>query len=53
MRSVREDPRSVTTAGFEEGEQALTPRLLQYSQVRTSGELHIGVTKLMKLEVAM
>jgi hypothetical protein len=34
MRSVREDPRSVTTIRFEEGAQALMPRLLQSSRVR-------------------
>jgi hypothetical protein len=34
MRSVWEDPRSVVTVRFEEGVQALTPRLLQSSQVQ-------------------
>jgi hypothetical protein len=33
-RSIREDPRSVTTIGFGEGVQALTPRLLQSLRVR-------------------
>jgi hypothetical protein len=53
MRSIREDPRSVTTARFEEGEKALMPRLLQPSQVHTSGESHVGMTKILKPEVAM
>jgi hypothetical protein len=53
MRSVQEDQRSITIARFEEGEKALMPRLLQYLQVRTSGELHIGVNKILKLEVVM
>jgi hypothetical protein len=33
-RHVREDPRSVMTVRFEEGAQALMPRLIQPSQVR-------------------
>jgi hypothetical protein len=53
MRSVREDSRSVMTAGFEEGEQALMPRLLQFSQVRTMEESQVGATKLLKPDVAM
>jgi hypothetical protein len=53
MRSVREDSRSVTTVGFEEGEQALMPHLLQFSQVRTMEESQVGATKLLKPDVAM
>jgi hypothetical protein len=34
MRPVRENPRSVATVRFEEGAQALAPRLPQSSQVR-------------------
>jgi hypothetical protein len=45
MRPVREDPRSATTTGFEEGEQVLTPRLLQSSQVRTSGDSRDNAAK--------
>jgi hypothetical protein len=38
MRIVQEDPRSFMIVRFEEGEQELTPRLLQSSQIRTSGD---------------
>jgi hypothetical protein len=38
MRSVQEDPRSVMTVRFEEGEHALMPRPLQSPQVLTSGD---------------
>jgi len=34
MRSIWEDPRSVTIIRFEEGMQTLTPRFLQSLQVR-------------------
>jgi hypothetical protein len=53
MRSGQEDSRSITIVVFEEGEQALMPRLLYFSQVCTMEELYIGVTKLSKLDVAM
>jgi hypothetical protein len=45
MRFIREDPRSVMTVRFEEGEQALTPRPLQSSQVRTSGDSRVSAVK--------
>jgi hypothetical protein len=45
MRFVQEDPRSVMTVRFEEGEQALTPRPLQSSQVRTSGDSRVSAVK--------
>jgi hypothetical protein len=35
-RSIWEDPRSLMTVRFEEGVQALTPRLLQSSQNSTN-----------------
>jgi hypothetical protein len=53
MMSIRENPGSVATIRFEEGAQALTPRLLQSSQDRTSGDSHVGTTKLPKPKVAM
>jgi hypothetical protein len=52
MRSVREEPGCIATIRFEEGVQVLTPQLLQSLQDRTSGDSHVGATKLPKPEVA-
>jgi hypothetical protein len=53
MRSVREDPRSVATVRFEEGAQALTPRLPQSSQVQRMLVIIVKGMDPPKPEVAM
>jgi hypothetical protein len=53
MRPIWENPRSVVTVRFEEGAQALTPRLPQSSQVRRMLVIIVKGMDPPKPEVAM
>jgi hypothetical protein len=52
-RSIREDPMSITIIRFEEGAQALTPQLPQYSQDQRMLVIIMKGTYPTKLEVVM